>query len=48
MLISPEQAVAVNRACDRVYPRALHHATGLTDAQLFDPEQLGPRAESMC
>jgi hypothetical protein len=39
MLLSPEQAVAVNRAYDRVYPRALHHATGLSDAQLFDPEQ---------
>ncbi|WP_156052417.1 hypothetical protein [Nocardia carnea] len=39
MLMRPEKAAALNRAYDRVYPRALHHATGLTDDQLFDPEQ---------
>ncbi|MFD4406699.1 hypothetical protein ACFWPH_28450 [Nocardia sp. NPDC058499] len=49
MLMSPEKATALNRAYDRVYPQALHHATGLTDDQLFDPEHwtralIGPRA----
>ncbi|MGW5383952.1 hypothetical protein [Nocardia sp. NPDC003963] len=39
MLMSPEKATAVNRAYDRVYPRALQHATGLSDIELFDPEQ---------
>lgn len=39
MLMSPQEATAVNRAYDRAYPQALQHATGLSVTQLFDPEQ---------
>lgn len=39
MLMSPQEATAVNRAYDRVYPQALQRATGLSDDELFEPEQ---------
>lgn len=39
MLMSPPEATAVNRAYDHVYPHALQRATGLSDDELFDPEQ---------
>lgn len=39
MLMSPHAATGVNRAYDRVNPQALQHATGLSEDELFDPEQ---------
>ncbi|WP_316575666.1 hypothetical protein [Nocardia canadensis] len=39
MLMNPQEATAVNRAYDRAYPHALQSATGLSDGELFDPEQ---------
>ncbi|MBF6325894.1 hypothetical protein [Nocardia cyriacigeorgica] len=39
MLMAPEEAAAVNKAYARAYPGALQYATGMSDIQLFDPEQ---------